>query len=78
MDKQGIIIKIEKVLDKLRPHLQMDGGDIEVVEVDKQHILKVRLTGNCSNCDMSIMTLKAGVEQAIRLEIPEILGVEAV
>jgi Fe-S cluster biogenesis protein NfuA len=70
--------RIEKSLDTLRPYLETDGGNIEVVEVTSDHVLKVRLIGNCEACPMSITTMKAGVEQAILREIPEILRVEAI
>ncbi len=69
--------KVSKVLDAIRPGLQMDGGDIELVSV-AEGIVKVRLTGTCSGCPMSMMTLQMGVERAIKREIPDILRVEAV
>lgn len=69
--------KVSKVLDAIRPGLQMDGGDIELVSVE-DGVVKVRLTGACSGCPMSMMTLQMGVERAIRREIPEITKVESV
>ena len=69
--------KVTKVLDAIRPGLQMDGGDIELVSV-ADGIVKVRLTGACSGCPMSMMTLQMGVERAIRREIPDIVKVESV
>ena len=69
--------KVTKVLDAIRPGLQMDGGDIELVSV-ADGIVKVRLTGACSGCPMSMMTLQMGVERAIRREIPEVVKVESV
>jgi len=69
--------KIEKALADIRPSLQADGGDVELVEVENG-IVKVRLTGACSGCPMSQMTLKQGIESYIKKEIPEILSVEAV
>jgi Fe-S cluster biogenesis protein NfuA len=69
--------KIEKALADIRPSLQADGGDVELVDVENG-IVRVRLTGACSGCPMSQMTLKQGIEAYIRKEIPEILSVEAV
>ncbi len=69
--------KIEKALDDIRPSLQADGGDVELVDVENG-IVKVRLTGACGGCPMSQMTLKQGIEAHIKKEIPEILSVEAV
>ncbi|MCK5202847.1 MAG: NifU family protein [Desulfobacterales bacterium] len=69
--------KIEKALADIRPSLQADGGDVELVEVENG-IVKVRLTGACGGCPMSQMTLKQGIESYIKKEIPEILSVEAV
>jgi Fe-S cluster biogenesis protein NfuA len=69
--------RIAKVLETIRPGLQMDGGDIELVGV-ADGVVKVRLTGACSGCPMSAMTLQMGVERAIRREIPEVVRVESV
>jgi Fe-S cluster biogenesis protein NfuA len=69
--------KIEKALADIRPSLQADGGDVEFVDVENG-IVRVRLTGACSGCPMSQMTLKQGIESHIKKEIPEILSVEAV
>ncbi len=69
--------KVSKVLEAIRPGLQMDGGDIELVGVD-EGVVKVRLTGACAGCPMSMMTLQMGVERAIKREIPEVVRVEAV
>jgi Fe-S cluster biogenesis protein NfuA len=70
--------KIEKVLEKIRPYLQMEGGDVELVEVTDDGKVKVRLQGACGSCPMSIMTLKMGIEQALKDEIPEVKEVIAV
>jgi Fe-S cluster biogenesis protein NfuA len=69
--------KIEKAIEKIRPFLQQDGGDIELVDV-VAGVVKVRLKGACGCCPMSQMTLKNGVEKALKEEIPEIVSVEAV
>ncbi len=69
---------VEKALEKVRPMLQADGGDIELVEVTEDGIVKVRLTGACGCCPMSIMTLKMGVERYLKREVPEITEIVAV
>ncbi|MBT8764246.1 NifU family protein [Desulfohalobiaceae bacterium Ax17] len=70
--------KVEQVLDKIRPTLQADGGDVELVEVTDNGIVKVRLKGACQGCPMSQMTLKNGIERLLLKEIPELKAVEAV
>ncbi|OPY70780.1 MAG: Fe/S biogenesis protein NfuA [Syntrophorhabdaceae bacterium PtaU1.Bin034] len=69
--------KIEQVIGKLRPMLQRDGGDIELVDV-VEGVVKVKLTGACGSCPMSMMTLKMGVENALKKEIPEVKEVVSV
>ena len=69
--------KVEGALKEIRPSLQADGGDVELVNVENG-IVKVRLTGACGGCPMSQMTLKQGIEQHIKKVIPEVLSVEAV
>ena len=73
-----MIEKIEKALEKIRPFLLEDGGDVKVLEVTDDLVVKLELLGACGTCPMSPMTMKAGVEEVIRREIPEIKGVEAV
>jgi len=70
--------KVEQVLDKIRPTLQADGGDVELVEVTENGIVKVRLQGACKGCPMSQITLKNGIERLLLKEIPELKAVEAV
>jgi len=70
--------KVQKALDNIRPYLQADGGDVELVKVTEEGIVEVRLTGACKGCPMSQMTLRAGVERALIREIPGIRRVEAV
>ena len=69
--------RVEQVINRIRPAVQMDGGDIELVDV-VDGIVKLRLVGSCHGCPSSMMTLQAGIERAIRAEVPEIKGVEAV
>ncbi|WP_457571338.1 NifU family protein [Desulfovulcanus sp.] len=70
--------KVEQVLEKIRPTLQADGGDVELVEVTENGIVQVRLQGACKGCPMSQITLKNAIERLILKEIPEIKAVEAV
>ncbi len=71
-EKTRIVDKINQVLDKLRPYLETDGGSITLEEVTDDLIVKVKLHGACEGCPFSYQTLKAGVEQALRKEVPEI------
>ncbi|MFO8089006.1 MAG: NifU family protein [Desulfatiglandaceae bacterium] len=70
--------KVEASLQKVRPSLQADGGDVELVDVGEDGIVKLRLTGACKGCPMSQMTLKMGIEKVLKKEIPEVAGVESV
>jgi Fe-S cluster biogenesis protein NfuA len=70
--------KVEEALKKIRPALQADGGDVELVEVKDDGIVLVRLTGACGGCPMSQMTLKMGIERILKKEIPEVVSVESV
>ena len=70
--------KIGEIVEKLRPQLQMDGGDVELVDVTDDGIVKVRLMGHCRGCAFSQMTLKMGIERAIKQIVPEIKYVESV
>jgi Fe-S cluster biogenesis protein NfuA len=70
--------KVMNAINQLRPFLKADGGDMELVEITPEKVVKVRLLGSCSDCSMSLMTLKAGLEDAVRKIAPEILRVEAV
>ncbi|MFO7574736.1 MAG: NifU family protein [Bacteroidales bacterium] len=74
----SLIEKVKQALEKVRPYLQSDGGDIELVEITPENIVKVRLTGACHGCPYSMMTLKAGVEQALMKDVPEIKEVVSV
>jgi Fe-S cluster biogenesis protein NfuA len=69
--------KVEKVINEIRPSLQADGGDIELVSVE-EGVVKVRLKGACAGCPMSQLTLQNAVEQRLKQEIPEVKRVEAV
>lgn len=73
-----LIERVEKALENIRPYLEADGGDVKVLEVDKDFNVVLELLGNCGSCPMSAMTLTAGVEEAIKREVPEINGVHAI
>ncbi len=70
--------KVEKVLDEVRPGLQTDGGDVELVDVTEDGIVKVKLTGACAGCPMSTITLKMAIEKKLKEKIPEVKAVEQV
>lgn len=78
LDKNILAEKVNEALESLRPFLEADGGDMRLVEITDDGIAKVQLLGACSDCSMSMMTLKAGVEQAVKKMAPEIKAVEAV
>jgi Fe-S cluster biogenesis protein NfuA len=67
--------RVEKALEKIRPYLVADGGDISIVEITDDMVVKVEMTGACNGCPFSMQTLKAGVEMAVRNEVPEITQV---
>lgn len=70
--------KVEKCLDSIRPYLQADGGDIELVDIEESGVVKVKLRGACGGCPSALITLKQGVEARLKEEIPEVQCVEAV
>ena len=70
--------KVEIALNKIRPMLQADGGDVELVEVGEDGLVKVRLQGACAGCPMSQMTIKNGVEKILKEQVPEVTSVESV
>jgi Fe-S cluster biogenesis protein NfuA len=75
---EEIIDRIEAALDSIRPYLEADGGNVRVLEITKDNILKLEFMGNCGSCRMSTMTFKAGVEEAIKRSVPEIKIIEVV
>jgi len=70
--------EVQEALDKIRPALQRDGGDVELVEVTEDGVVKVKLQGACGGCPMSQMTLKMGIEKVVKQSVPQIKSVEAV
>jgi Fe-S cluster biogenesis protein NfuA len=75
---EELTLKVKNVIEQIRPFLQADGGDIAFVEITEDNIVNVELQGACGSCPYSQMTLKNGVEEAVRKAIPEIVAVEAV
>lgn len=73
---QDQLEKIEKALNSVRPYLNRDGGDVKIVDVTED-VLTIEFEGNCSSCSMSNMTLKAGIEEAVKNAVPEIKHVKA-
>jgi Fe-S cluster biogenesis protein NfuA len=76
--KEELSQRIESSLDNIRPYLEADGGNVRVLEITNDNILRLEFLGNCGNCPMSTMTFKAGVEEAIKKSVPEITSIEVV
>jgi len=70
--------KLETVLDKIRPAIQADGGDVELINIREDNVVEVRLKGACNGCPMATLTLKAGIERIVKEEIPEVAEVISV
>ncbi len=70
--------EVLKALNNIRPYLQADNGDVELIDVTDEGIVKVKLLGSCESCPLSIMTLRAGIERAIMKEVPAVRRIEAV
>ncbi len=77
VEKEVLIKRVDKALDDIRPHLAVDGGNIEIVDITDEMVLQINWLGNCSSCSMSAMTMRAGIEQTLQGKVPEIKGVEA-
>ncbi len=77
-EKERLIADIDTALDDVRPHLAVDGGNVEVVDVTDDMMVRIKWLGNCDGCSMSAMTMRAGIERTIKDKIPGIKGVEAV
>lgn len=73
-----LLQKVEDALNTIRPYLEADGGNVSVEEITPENVVRLRLLGSCGSCPMSIMTLKAGIEEAIKKAVPEIVSIEAV
>lgn len=73
-----LVERVEQALDSIRPYLETDGGNVAIEEITPDNVVKLKLLGTCASCSMSIMTFKAGLEQAIKKAVPEIVAVEAI
>jgi Fe-S cluster biogenesis protein NfuA len=73
-----IFTRVNAALDTIRPYLEADGGNVKITEIIDNKIVKLELSGACGTCPMSTMTMKAGIEEAIKRAVPEILSVEAI
>ena len=73
-----ILQKVEDALQAIRPYLEADGGDVKILNISEDGVVKLELLGACGSCPMSTMTLRAGVEEAIKRAVPEIIKVEAI
>ena len=78
IEKDSLMFRVEEALETIRPFLQGDGGDVELISIENGTDVKIKLLGSCRDCSMSIMTMKAGVEEAVKRAVPEIRTVEAI
>ncbi len=78
LEKEQLIKKIDDALDTIRPHLAVDGGNVEVVGITDEMKVQIKWLGNCEGCSMSMMTLRAGIEETLKAKVPEVTGVVAV
>lgn len=76
--KDSLIKEVEMALDTIRPYLETDGGNVSIEEITDDNVVRLKLLGSCGSCPMSIMTLKAGIEQAVMKAVPSITAVEAI
>ncbi len=74
----SLLEQVEAALNTIRPYLETDGGNVSVEEITPDHVVRLKLLGSCGSCPMSIMTLKAGIEEAIKKAVPEVTAVEAI
>ena len=77
-EKATLEVKVKNALQQIRPYLQQDGGDVEYVDMTNEGVVMVRLQGHCGSCPHAMMTLKQGIEQAIKRVLPEVKSVEGV
>ena len=77
-NNQELADKVDRALNEVRPYLETDGGNVRVLEVSDDHVVTLELLGACGSCPMSVMTMKAGIEETIKRQVPEIRNVRAV
>jgi Fe-S cluster biogenesis protein NfuA len=78
MENHPLYTRVQSALDSIRPYLVADGGNVEIIEISSDNVLKLALVGNCQSCNMSAMTFRAGIEEAIKRDVPEIVAVEEI
>lgn len=78
MSNKNLWDKVDSSLDTIRPYLEKDGGNVEIVEITDDMIVKVKLVGACERCPQSFMTMKTGIEESVRRDVPQIKAIEAV
>lgn len=78
LTQEDLINQIDNALESIRPYLQADGGNVKVLEVTEEGVVKLELLGACGSCPMSAMTFRAGIEEAIKREVPQIKSIEAI
>lgn len=78
LSQASLTQQVEQALESIRPYLLADGGNVRIVDITEDNVVRLELLGQCSSCSMSAMTLKAGVEESIKRAVPEIKGVEAI
>jgi Fe-S cluster biogenesis protein NfuA len=78
MENHPLYTRVQRALDSIRPYLVADGGNVEIIEISSDNVLKLALVGNCQSCNMSAMTFRAGIEEAIKRDVPEIVAVEEI
>jgi Fe-S cluster biogenesis protein NfuA len=76
--KEDLHERIEASLDNIRPYLEADGGNVRILDITRENVLRLEFVGNCGSCPMSTMTFRAGVEEAIKRSVPEIKSIEVV
>ncbi|SMD32025.1 Fe-S cluster biogenesis protein NfuA, 4Fe-4S-binding domain [Reichenbachiella faecimaris] len=76
--KQELLARIDQAINNIRPYLEADGGDVKLVDIDDDYVVKVELLGACEACPMSPMTMKAGIEEAIKRVAPEVKAINAI
>jgi len=76
--KAELMVQVERALNSIRDYLRTDGGDVELIDIESDMTVKIRLLGQCRSCTMSAMTMKAGIEDAVRKAVPEVKSVVAI
>jgi len=77
-EQEALLPRVEEALDTIRPYLEADGGNVKIVDIQDNGVVRLELMGTCGSCPMSAMTFRAGIEEAVKREVPEIKGVEAI